>query len=398
MAYKNVAFIPLRAGSKSIPNKNIKPMNGRPLVYWVLDPAVKCEYIDKIFVSTDGQVIKQVVEEYDSDKVIVIGRSEETARDESSTESAMLEFAEKYEFENIVLIQATSPLLEKHDLDKGFELFFSGKYDSVLSAVRQKRFIWTENEEGSYSPQNYDVQRRPRRQEFEGFFVENGAFYITSKQRLVDTKCRISGRIGLVEMAEESYFEIDSMHDWNIVEILLRRIKSVESNEMHQSIKNIKLVITDSDGVLTDGGMYYSEDGNELKKFNTKDGMAVQLLNEIGVKTVIITGESLELISRRGKKLNVDGVYLGIKEKARLVKKLAEDYNIELSEIAYIGDDINDLESIKMVGFGCSVSDGISEVKEAARYVTKAKGGEGALREVADLIIKAKTYYSPTIK
>jgi len=80
------------------------------------------------------------------------------------------------------------------------------------------------------------------------------------------------------------------------------------------------------------------------------------------------------------------------------VKKLAEDYNIELSEIAYIGDDINDLESIKMVGFGCSVSDGISEVKEAARYVTKAKGGEGALREVADLIIKAKTYYSPTIK
>ena len=112
MAFKNIAFIPLRAGSKSIPNKNIKPMNGRPLVYWVLDPAVKCEYIDKIFVSTDGQVIKQVVEEYDSDKVIVIGRSEETARDESSTESAMLEFAEKYEFENIVLIQATSPLLE----------------------------------------------------------------------------------------------------------------------------------------------------------------------------------------------------------------------------------------------------------------------------------------------
>jgi len=390
MAFKNIAFIPLRAGSKSIPNKNIKPMNGRPLVYWVLDAAVKCEYIDKIYVSTDGAKIEQVAEEYKSDKIIVIGRSAETARDDSSTESAMLEFAERYEFKNIVLIQATSPLLEKHDLDKGFEMFFSGRDDSVLSVVRQKRFIWAENEEGSYSPQNYDIQKRPRRQEFEGFYVENGAFYITSRQCLIDSKCRMSGRIGLVEMTEESYFEIDSIHDWNIVELLLKRMKPVENNEIYESIKNIKLVITDSDGVLTDGGMYYSENGDELKKFNTRDGMAVQLLNEIGVKTVIITGENLELISRRAKKLNVDAVYPGVKEKAKLVKKLAEDYNIKLSEIAYIGDDINDLESIKIVGFGCSVSDGVEEVKEAARYITRAKGGEGALREVAELILKTK--------
>ena len=146
----------------------------------------------------------------------------------------MLEFAERYEFKNIVLIQATSPLLEKHDLDKGFEMFFSGRYDSVLSVVRQKRFIWAENEEGSYSPQNYDIQKRPRRQEFEGFYVENGAFYITSRQCLIDSKCRMSGRIGLVEMLR-SYLRLTA-YMINIVEIF-KRMKPVENNEIYESIK-----------------------------------------------------------------------------------------------------------------------------------------------------------------
>ena len=194
------------------------------MVYWVLDAAVKCEYIDKIYVSTDGAKIEQVAEEYKSDKIIVIGRSAETARDDSSTESAMLEFAEKYEFENIVLIQATSPLLEKHDLDKGFELFFSGKYDSVLSAVRQKVYM-DGKREGSYSLKTMMYKKDHEGRSLKDFSSKTERFTLLQSSGWL-TKCRISGRIGLVEMAEESYFEIDSMHDWNIVEILLRRIKS----------------------------------------------------------------------------------------------------------------------------------------------------------------------------
>jgi N-acylneuraminate cytidylyltransferase len=388
MNYKNVAFIPVRGGSKSIPLKNIKIINDRPLVYWTLDAAIGCKYIDRVFVATDSEEIKNVVKLYDSDKVEVINRSEATAGDSSTTESAMLEFAEKYDFENIVLIQATSPLLEAKDLDKGFGMLLKEDFKSILSVVRQKRFIWRKNGQ-NYFPVNYDYNNRSMRQKFEGFLVENGAFYITNKIDLLKSKNRLSGNIGVVEMSEDSYFEIDEPSDWTIVEGLLKQKKNNSTN-IERLFRSVKLLITDNDGVLTDGGMYYSEKGDELKKFNTKDGMGVQMLREIGINTVIITGEKVELVKKRAEKLGIKEIYMGIKDKAPLVRKIAESHSLNLEEIAYIGDDVNDLEAIKIVGLGCSVEDGMERVKDAAKYVTRAKGGQGALREVAELIITHK--------
>ncbi|MCH3964315.1 MAG: acylneuraminate cytidylyltransferase [Clostridium sp.] len=389
MKYKNIAFIPVRGGSKSIPLKNIKKLLERPLVYWVLDASVNCSYIDKVFVSTDSDMIKKTVEEYGCTKIEVVNRSEYTVEDNSSTESAMLEFANNYDFENIVLIQATSPLLQSKDLDRGFEKFLNHNYDSVLSGVTQKRFIWTSKGGNIFIPQNYNPFNRPRRQEFEGYFVENGAFYITEKKLLLNSKCRISGNIGISGMNEDSYFEIDEPSDWVIAESLLRKRIKTENN-FNNILKNIKMLITDSDGVLTDGGMYYSERGDELKKFNARDGMAFQLLREKGVKIIIITGEDIDIVKKRAKKLEADEVYLGIKNKIDVIKAISVKYNIEFNEMAYIGDDINDLEAIKNVGFGCCVADGMENVKEASKYVTKTKGGHGAVREIAELIIEYK--------
>jgi len=216
-----VAFIPVRGGSKSIPLKNIKLINGRPLVYWVLDSAVQCDLIDRIYVSTDSEEIKNTVELYGSDKIEVIGRTEETATDMATTESAMLEFADNFQFDSIVLIQATSPLLETDDLYKGLELFKNDAIDSVLTVVRQKRFIW-EAEGLTGRPVNYNPLTRPMRQNFDGYLVENGAFYITSREALLRTKCRISGNIGLVEMPEHTYFEPDEPMEWIVVENLMK--------------------------------------------------------------------------------------------------------------------------------------------------------------------------------
>lgn len=218
-----VAFIPVRGGSKSIPLKNIKEMAGRPLVYWAMDSAADCEYIDSVYVSTDSPQIANVVKQYDGynkNKVRVISRSAESASDKATTESAMLEFAEEYEFEKIILIQATSPLLRKEDLESGIRKMED--YDSIISLVEQKRFFWKKNNDGSVDSINYDYQNRPRRQEFEGSLVENGAFYITSRESLLKTKNRISGKIGYVIMPEETYFEIDEPSDWIIVENLLQ--------------------------------------------------------------------------------------------------------------------------------------------------------------------------------
>lgn len=381
-----VAFIPIRGGSKSIALKNIKEINSRPLVFWVLDAAVNCRGIDKIFVSTDSDKIKEVVNKYGSNKIEIINRSQETATDTASTESAMLEFAQNYMFDNIVLIQATSPMLESKHIFEGLQKYNSENVDSIISVVRQKRFIWDDKDLYS-KPLNYDPLKRPRRQDFDGYLVENGAFYITSRDRLLESECRISGNIRSVEMPEETYFEIDEPSDWIIIENFLKKNDN-KAIKMNNTLKNIKVLLTDSDGVLTDGGMYYSENGDELKKFNTKDGMAFQLLREKGIKTGIITGEKRELVRKRAEKLKLDELHMGINNKLEVVKDICKKYNITLSEIAYIGDDINDLEVIESVGFGCATADGMDCVKEKAIYITKAKGGQGVVREVSELIIK----------
>jgi YrbI family 3-deoxy-D-manno-octulosonate 8-phosphate phosphatase len=151
---------------------------------------------------------------------------------------------------------------------------------------------------------------------------------------------------------------------------------------------NIKLLAMDVDGVLTDAGMYYSENGDELKKFNTRDGMGISILQRKGVIIAVITSEDVDIVKRRCKKLNIDEVFLGVIDKLRVVKGLCKKYSIAREEVAYIGDDINDLEVIKYVGLGSTVADGMKVVKEHADYVTTLKGGEGAIRELCEYIME----------
>lgn len=386
----NVAFIPVRGGSKSIPLKNIKPISGKPLVYWTVKAACGCKYIDKVFIATDSDKIKETVKGFKEGpeaelfkKAEVIGRSAESASDTASTEFAMLEFADKVEFDNIVLVQATSPLLVSSDLDRGFEAFGEENVDSVLSVVRQKRFHWGNDENGFAHPTNYDVFHRPRRQEFDGYLVENGAFYISSKEDLLKSKNRVSGNIKAVEMNEDTFFEIDEPSDWVIIEALMKKNGITAPKE----IPEIKIFLTDCDGCLTDGGMYYSEHGDELKKFNTRDGMGFALLHKKGIVTGIVTSENVDLNRRRAQKLKLDVLEAGCKDKVTAVKVLCEKYNVSLENVAYIGDDINDLDVIKIVGYGCCPADAMPQIREAAKYVTKAKGGEGVIREVVERII-----------
>lgn len=386
----NVAFIPVRGGSKSIPLKNIKPIAGHPLVYWTAKAANDCRYIDVVYVATDSLEIAETVRQFPLDKVTVIDRNPETASDTASTEAAMLEFAANYKFDNVVLIQATSPLLTAKELDGGFELYETENTDSVLSAVRQKRFCWKEVEGGTVTAENYDIYHRPRRQEFDGYLVENGAFYITGREKLLDTKCRISGKIRAFEMDEAAYFEIDEPSDWIVIEELLKRRlaqEKADSFRKQKDLSQIKMFLTDCDGVLTDGGMYYSENGDELKKFNTRDGMGLKLLKEKGIITGVITGEDRELNRRRCEKLGMDEIHQGVKNKLAVVRELCDRYKVSPEEVLYVGDDINDLSVLEYVGFPCCVADAHKRVRETAAYICKNRGGEGAVREIADFLL-----------
>ena len=392
----NIAFIPVRGGSKSIPLKNIKPICGKPLVYWTVKAACGCKNIDKVYIATDSEKIRDTVEHFkmghDAElfaKAIVIDRSAESASDTASTEFAMLEFASTYEFDNIVLVQATSPLLQSKDLERGFEVFCENGVDSVLSVVPQKRFHWCKDENGFAHSTNYDVFHRPRRQEFDGYLVENGAFYITSKENLIKSKNRVSGNIKTVEMSEDTFFEIDELSDWIIIEALMRKKGIAASVE----IPDIKLFLTDCDGCLTDGGMYYSEYGDELKKFNTRDGMGFALLRKKGILTGIITSENVELNRRRAEKLKLDILETGCQDKVAAVKRICKEYGVELQNVCYIGDDINDVGLMKIVGYSCAPADAMEEAKETAKYVAHTKGGAGVIREMADILMNTLDYW-----
>lgn len=377
-----VAFIPVRGGSKSIPLKNIKDFCGKPLVYWNIKALQDAVCIDKIIVATDSSVIKETVNSFDFSKVSIYDRKAENAVDTASTESVMLEYIESVNLSDDVtfmLVQATSPLTQTVHFEEAMSMYNSGKYDSLLTCVKNYRFFW--NEDGT--SKNYDYRNRPRRQDFDGVYMENGAFYINSVKNIKESKNRLSGKIGIYEMPEYTATEIDEPDDWVILENLMRR--HVIKNEIE--IPEIKMFLTDCDGCLTDGGMYYSENGDELKKFNTTDGMGFKLLKERGIITGVITGEKRELNSRRAKKLNLDIIEQGVSDKLSKIKELCNKYDVGLNNVLYIGDDINDLEAIKAVGFGCSVANGIDVVKQAAKYVTKKSGGEGAVREIIDFCL-----------
>lgn len=154
------------------------------------------------------------------------------------------------------------------------------------------------------------------------------------------------------------------------------------------SEKKIRLFLTDCDGCLTDGGMYYTESGDELKKFNTLDGMGFQLLRENGILTGIITKENTKIVERRAQKLKVDFLKQGVINKLETVQEICKKNNIHLEEVAYVGDDINDYEVISAVGYGCCVSNAVDKIKQISKYVSRKNGGDGAIREIVEWILE----------
>jgi len=381
-------FIPARGESKSIPFKNIKSFAGRPLIYWVLDAAVHVPKVKKVVVSTDSDNIKEVVQRYDHPKVSCIGRAPHTATDEASTESAIEDFIKTEGVKGvIILMQATSPLTTAGDLIEAINQFEQVKADTLVSVVRQKRFYWKQKtgEKHIVEPINYDPRNRPLRQNFNGFLVENGAFYIFSAEGVVKNKSRLYGDVTYYEMSEESYFEIDEATDWTIMEGLLRQKHHVK--RLHR--KDIKLFITDVDGVLTDAGMYYAESGDELKKFNTRDGMGLELLRKHGVKTAIITSEETRIVERRAKKLKVDYVVQNCRTKLKACQEICEELGITLQNVAFVGDDINDLDLLREAGFAACPADAVDEVKMTDDIlISNCKGGEGVVRDVVKTILE----------
>lgn len=219
---KTIAFIPVRGGSKSIPLKNIKPLCGKPLVCWTIEALENCSGVDEIVVATDSDEIEKVVSSHSYTKTKIYRRSAENATDTATTVSVMLEYIHfaKLPLDTIFLLaQATSPMTETIHFSQALSMYSEGQYDSMLTCVRIYRFLWNENG----TSKNYDYKNRPRRQDFSGELMENGAFYINTVKNILAHRNCLGGKIGIYEMPGYTATEIDEPDDWMVIENLMKK-------------------------------------------------------------------------------------------------------------------------------------------------------------------------------
>jgi len=217
----NIAFVPARCGSKSIKFKNIKKFCGKPLIYWSLLTLQKANLVDEIYVASDCDEILNIVDEFGFKKVNLYKRDKSNAQDNSSSEAVMLEFLQKKNFDDddmFLLVQVTSPTTTSQDINNAIDKLKAQNKDSLLSVVREKKFFWNDD----FNPINYDFKSRPRRQDFNGVLLENGAFYINKVKNILRDKNRLSGEVCFYEMKDYNSIDIDEQIDWEIAETYMK--------------------------------------------------------------------------------------------------------------------------------------------------------------------------------
>lgn len=380
---KKIALIPLRAGSRGIPGKNKKNLIGRPLYQWVLGEAIFSD-LDEIYVFTDDyEILKQIQKGYNwTNKVKGMQRSPESATETASTEQAMLELAYKLnnDFDVICLLQATSPLTNARDINNCLAIIQNNNFDSALTVVETKRFAWSS--EGKSL--NYNYLKRPRRQNFDGSLIENGAVYATKKEAFLENKNRLGGKIGVVKMPEDTLTEIDEITDWIVIENLIKNRLTM----LKKPVSKIKTMIFDVDGVFTDGTVAVSPEAELFKQFSVRDGMGIELLKQMGIIPIVLTSEDSPIVKTRMNKLNIEHLYLGVKDKFSYLQKILNNLNLNRNEVAYVGDDINDLPNMISVAWGIAPANALPSIKQNADLTLNNPGGNMAIRESIEFIQK----------
>lgn len=383
MTQKVISIIPARGGSKGIKSKNIRILNGMPLIAYSIQQSLNSKLIDATYVSTEDPEIKRISLNFGAN---VIDRPPELATDTCSTPSVLLHAVKKldYDFDLLVLLQPTSPLRYSEQIDESIKYFLDNNGDSLLSVCQNASFFW--NNEGKSI--NYDFKNRPRRQDKDWELIENGSIYITRKETLLKENNQLGGKILTYQMPQWMSIEIDESTDLEIVEYLIKKRYYVERTDLKESIKKLKMIIFDADGVFTDGSVYINSEGKEFLRFSRIDGRGIFLIKNLGLKTVLLSGEDSIILNKRMEKLRIDEIYTGINNKLIVYNKLKQKYSIEDENICFLADDTQDLDVLKLVGFSCCPENAQESVKRYSKYVSSFKGGKGFIRDVCNLIIK----------
>ncbi len=390
---ETVAVIPARGGSKGVPRKNLRRVGGIPLIARAITSARAADGIDRVVVSTDDQEIAAVAREWGAE---VVTRPAELSGDAASSESALEHVLDELsrlgvEVGILVFLQATSPFIDPADLDAAVERVQAGESDTVFSAVESWGFLWRRTATGAIGI-NHDQRRRPRRQERELEFLETGAFYVMDAAGFRRAQHRFFGRIGVALVPETHAIEIDTEEQLVLASAIAPLVGGsigFGSTGLETAI-DVDAVVTDFDGVHTDDTVLIGQNGEEFVTVSRADGMGIGRLRAAGVPVLILSTETNPVVSARARKLGVD-VEQGSADKAATLTAWATERGIPLDRIAYLGNDVNDLGCLALVGWPIAVPEAHPRVLAAARIVLAAPGGDGAVRELAEAVLHSRT-------
>lgn len=382
-----LAIIPARGGSKGIPRKNIRLLNGKPLVAHTIEQALQTPAISRVVVSTDDAEIGAVAQQYGAE---VVWRPAEISGDTASSESALLHVldhlaqTEGYEPELVVFLQCTAPLTLAEDIGGTIQTLLDQQADTALAVVPFHYFLWKCDSEGDAIGINHDKHTRLLRQQQDSQCLEAGAVYVMRVRGFQQAKHRFFGKTALYTMPAERCLEIDEPADFKIAEVLLAERQKYERQQGLPH--SVAALLLDFDGVFTDNRLIVDEEGHEAVICDRSDGLGISHLKRLGIPILVLSTEKNPVVQQRCRKLGIECIQ-GLDDKLVALKEWVATRDLSLAQIVYVGNDLNDVECMKAVGCAVAVRDAYPPAREAARLILDSPGGRGAIREIAELII-----------
>ena len=380
---KVAAIILARGGSVGIVNKNLQLIAGYTLVERAIMSCKNIYEIDDVYVSTDSDEIGNLSE---AAGAFLISRPTELSTSQSSSEQAILHFlefleeSEKVVPEIVVFVQCTSPFIQSEELQQAIKTYKLNPEGTLFSVVKSHDFQWQLLDD-KLIPLTPGSHPRLLRQDLPAVFQETGAFYIFRSKDIARSKSRFNQPLKVYESNYWAKFQIDDANDLVVSRAIAQLVGPISK------VEPFRVLVTDFDGVHTDNSARLDENGIESVEISRADGLGIEMLKNRGIKVLIISKEKNKVVMLRANKLGIECIQ-ACENKKDALEGWAKENMVSMSDILFVGNDLNDFEVMRSVGQAVAVNDATAEIINVAKFVLKARGGRHAIREICDLVIK----------
>ena len=400
-----LALIPARGGSKGIPRKNIRSFAGYPLIAWSIAAAQQSRWVTRVIVSTDDEEIASVARQYGAEAPFL--RPAELAQDKTLDlpvfEHALQWLAENegYKPDVVVQLRPTSPIRPCDCVDSAIKILLEHPradcVRGVVPAGQNPHKMWRISKpDGPMTPllevPGIDEPYNAPRQILPPIYWQTGHIDAIRRSTITRKHSLTGNKIYPLVIDPRYTVDIDNLSDWAKYEAIVYGggLELVSPGRKHRLMpETVKMIITDFDGVITDGRVWTDENGHETVAASRSDSMRVRQLRQRGIEVMILSSEVNPVVRARAEKMGVEAIHgLGLDEKGQALQKFLVEKGLDPSQVIYVGNDFNDLPCFEIAGWAVAVGDAYPEVIRAADHVLSRPGGYGAIRELCDLILK----------